>query len=115
MNIKSLWGKVILKNYVVAGTCLSLVSVILIVLFRGILPPQVPLFYGQPVGEGQLVSSWGFLIAPASSLLITAVNVFFSTRVSDIFYKKVLIISAFFVSVLVIITTVKIIFLVGFF
>lgn len=115
MNVKNLWGKVVLKNYAVAGLSLSLFSALLILVFKGILPPQIPLFYGLPVGETQLTPYWGFLIAPAASLVISAINIFISSQITDSFYKKVLIISAFFISILVAITTVRIIFLVGFF
>lgn len=115
MNVKNLWGKVVLKNYALAGISLSLLSAILILAFKRNLPPQVPLFYGLPVGESQLVSSWGFLISPTAAFVITIVNIFISSLVSDNFYKRVLIISSFFISILVIITTLKIIFLVGFF
>lgn len=114
MNIKSLWGKVVLKNYALGGIFLSLSSAALIFLFKGKLPPQVPLFYGLPVGEAQLTPFWGFFIAPAVLLLIIFVNIFLSIIVSDNFYKRILIISSFFVSILVAITTLKIIFLVGF-
>lgn len=115
MNVKNLWGKVVLKKYAIAGLTLSLLSAALILIFKGILPPQVPLFYGLPVGEGQLTSYWGFFLAPAASLIISIANIFISSQVSDSFYKRVLIISAFFISVLVTITTIKIIFLIGFF
>jgi hypothetical protein len=115
MNVKNLWGKVVLKNYAAAGLSLSLLSAILILIFKRTLPPQVPLFYGLPVGEAQLTSYWGFLIAPAASLVISFINILISSLISDNFYKRVLIISSFFISVLVIITTLKIIFLVGFF
>jgi hypothetical protein len=113
MNIKSLWAKVVLKNYVIAGASLSLLSAVLILLFKGILPPQVPLFYGLPVGEARLASTLGFLIAPGVSFLIVIINTLASVFVSDLFYKKTLIISSFFVSILVIITVLKVIFLVG--
>ena len=115
MNVKRTWEKVVLKNYAIGGVSLALISALLIFLFKGNLPPQVPLFYGLPVGEAQLTGYWGFLIAPGASLLITIVNIFISTLIADTFYKRVLIVSSFFVSILVAITVLKIIFLVGIF
>ena len=39
------------------------------------LPPEVPLLYGQPYGENQLVSSWGLGLLPGFSLLIQLVSI----------------------------------------
>lgn len=78
------------------------------------LPPVVPLLYGKPVGESQLVPSYALVIAPLTALLITIVN-FMLTKFSlkDTFLKNILNWSTVLVSVLSFITVTKVIFLVG--
>lgn len=115
MKIKELWGKVPLKSYIYSSLGITLAVSLFAILVKGVLPPEVPLFYGKPVGEEQLASSLGLVIAPGVSLLVTLVNTILSAFVEDPFLKKALVISAFFVSLLTAITIFKIIFLVGFF
>lgn len=77
------------------------------------LPPQIPLYYGLPVGEEQLSSSLGLVIPGVVSLLILAVNFILVKIIKEEFLKKVLAITALIASFFAIITTYKIIFLVG--
>lgn len=79
------------------------------------MPPVVPLFYGKPSGEGQLVPTLGLLIAPAASLLITLLNTALSVVTNDTFFKQVLIATTLLITLLTTITVLKVIFLVGFF
>jgi hypothetical protein len=94
---------------------MSLLTVAVVLVMGRLLPPEVPLFYGKPVGEGQLTSTLGLSIGPAVSLLVLGINIVISFLLSNTFTRKVLIISAFVVSLLIAITVVKIVFLVGFF
>ena len=114
-KLKNIWEKAPLKSYVFPALGITLLTALFIVFFRGLLPPEVPLFYGNTAGEGQLVKTEYMLLAPLVSLLVLGLNIFLSTLVKDTFLKKVLIISAFLVSILISITVFKIIFLVGFF
>lgn len=90
------------------GVALSLL------LFKSILPPLAPLFYGRPMGEAQLTKTLGLLIAPGVGILITLLNLFLSLGIKDDFLKKLLAISAIIISVLTTITIIKIVLLVGF-
>lgn len=103
------------RNYVYSSLGISFLIMILVFVLKDLLPPQVPLYYGKPVGEDQLVPTLGLLIAPGVSLGIIIINIALSRIVSDVFFKKALIMSSFFVSLLTAITILKIIFLVGFF
>jgi hypothetical protein len=94
---------------------ISVFAIIAIVALSGLLPPEVPLFYGKPIGEGQLIKTFGLTIAPLSSLAILAINSTIAVSTRDLFVKKMLIITAFAACILATITTAKIIFLVGFF
>jgi hypothetical protein len=110
-----MWKKLPLRGVIYGSFGINLASVALILALRSFLPPVVPLFYGQPYGEFQLVPTLGLLTVPATSVLITLINSIIATRLHDHFYKKALIFSSLFVASLGLIAILKIIFLVGFF
>jgi hypothetical protein len=110
-----MWKDLPHKNYIYLSLGLIAASAFSILIFKNFLPPVVPLFYGRPVGQSQLVGFWGLLIAPAVALAITLINLFIAKHVQDNFLKRVLVISSFFISLLTAITFFRIIFLVGFF
>lgn len=64
----------------ITGNCLNLTLIAIIASFFVLLfswfnlPPEVPLFYSLPWGEEQLVSPLLLWSLPASSLIITLVN-----------------------------------------
>jgi hypothetical protein len=110
-----MFNKVSFKNYFLVAVFLNILTILAPLLLGSLLPPLVPLFYGRPVGERQLISTLGLSAAPVVSLLITAVNLLINLWVEDLFIKRVLAVSALTVSVLTTITVIKIAFLVGFF
>lgn len=114
-KIISLWEEVPYKFSVYASFTTALLLGIAILTLQNFLPPIIPLFYGKPTGTGELTSLYGFLIAPLTSLLVTIVNLGFSFVFKDEFTKKILVLSALFVSILLAVTVIKIILLVGFF
>jgi len=109
------WEKLPLKNYLYLSAGLSLFLALIVLVVRNYLPPEVPLFYGKPVGEEQLIPNLGLLIVPGVLLLIIFTNTVLSVITNKPFLKKALIISALFVTIVAAITIFKIIFLVGFF
>lgn len=92
---------------------LNLVIIIISLSIYKILPPEIPLFYGLPIGSSQIASKWLLSIPPISSLVILGVNVGLSKIVREEFLKKTLILSAMFITMLSTITTLKIIFLIA--
>lgn len=76
------------------------------------LPPQVPLYYGLPRGEKQLASPLTLILPISLASLFITLNAIIAYFTKSAFLKKVLILGAFFTSLLAIITVVKIIFLV---
>jgi hypothetical protein len=110
-----MFNKVVFRNYFLVAVGVDILTILTPLLLRNLLPPLVPLFYGRPVGERQLISTLGLSIAPLASLLITVVNLLLSLRAKDLFIKRVLAISALVISALTAITVTKIIFLVGLF
>ena len=109
------WKSLPLRNLYYLALIIDIGTGVAIVALENYLPPVVPLFYGLPVGQDQLTSTFGLLIAPAVSALIAVINFLISFWVRDSFLRKVLAISSIILSILTTITVIKIIFLVGFF
>ena len=109
------WKRVPFHNYFFIATIINILSVAVVLAVQGFLPPIVPLFYGRPEGVAQLVKPLGLLIAPATSLLISAINLILNIWTSDIFLRKILAVTSLIFSIIGLITIVKISFLVGFF
>ena len=110
-----MWKKITFVNYFLAAAILNALSLLAPVVLRKFLPPVVPLLYGRPTGEGQLVPTLGLLIAPAAALLITAINLLLNLSTKDDFLKKVFAASALVISIVTTITVIKVMLLVGFF
>lgn len=103
------------KNYFYYSAGISILLIIIVYAIKNYLPPEVPLFYGKAVGQDQLVPTLGLLYAPLTSLTITFINFLLTRVIKDSFLQKILVLISFFVSILIAITTIKIIFLVGHF
>jgi len=103
------------KNYLYLSLGLDVATILVIFFFKSFLPPVVPLLYGNPTGTGQLIPTLGLLIAPGVSLVITIINTILSLLTKNDFQRKILMLSAFIVSILTTITVIKIFFLVGYF
>lgn len=92
---------------------IALITILIVVVLQTKLPPQVPLFYGAAEGEAQLVPTWGLVIPSAFSLLVVVANTALLSFTKQEFIQKVLIFSAFVVTLFSTVTTIKIILLVG--
>ena len=106
-------SKIVSKNFLVASILLSISAVSIPLIFRNNLPPAIPLFYGLAEGENQLTRPLFLTIPGSIGLLIIVVNSLLSIFIASNFIKRVLILSSFAVSLLVFMTTVKILLLVG--
>jgi len=111
----SFWKKTPFKGFLTAALVLNLVAIVVFLILKGFLPPVVPLLYGRPTGETQLVPTIWLLAAPGLSLLFIIINSLITNFTSDVFANKLLITTTFLLSLLTVITLFKIIFLVGFF
>ena len=101
------------KGYVITSLVLSAILILVVSLLRGNLPPYVPLYYGLAVGEEQLAQQWALIIPSLVSVFIIFLNISLSYIVKNDFLKRTLIISGVVSSFFSLITTVKIILLVG--
>lgn len=111
----SFWKKTPLRGLFVTSLVLNILTVGIFLILLKFLPPVTPFLYGRPSGEGQLVPTLFLLSAPAISIIFTIINGVISSFTSDLFTKKLLIVTTFLLSLLTTITVLKIIFLVGFF
>lgn len=87
-----------------------LLSLLILILFK-FLPSKLPLFYSLSWGDQQLATHQQFLIIPASLALIALLNLGLSWQLhsSQSFFKKVLLISPLIISLILVITFVKIV------
>jgi len=124
-SVKKLWEEKIAKNknvivekipfkdFVGGIILINILIIALVALVQIVLPPQIPLFYGLPEGEAQLTPSLSLVIPSLVSLVIMVINIAISYFLKDEILKKFLITTAIGVSIFSIVTTVKIVFLVG--
>ena len=103
----------VLKNFFIYSLSINVLAIASVLIGRSFLPPQVPLYYGLPEGEGQLSDSLGLVIPGTVSLLILTVNFILIKMLKEDYLKKILATVSLVASVFAIITTIKIIFLVG--
>lgn len=105
--------KVPLKNYILTGGVIDLLTAVFVLFAQNRLPPQVPLFYGLPLGEDQLAKPIFLLVPAILSCLIILANLLLAHLVKDDFLKKAFAVASFASAIFAAITTCKIIFLVG--
>lgn len=101
------------RKYLFITIVINILLIAVSFLIQQWLPPEIPLFYGQVQGSKQLAPSLGIAIPALVSLVILSINLLISQLVAADFLKKILIITAISLSLLSLITTLKIIFLVG--
>ena len=105
--------KIHFKKVIVAFFLLNLATILLLVLLKAKLPPQIPLYYGLARGEEQLAETLYLTLPSFVSLAILVLNLAVSFALDDEYLSKTLTISGLAAILLATITTVKIIFLVG--
>lgn len=96
-----------------ASVILNIINIAVVLILKNKLPPEVPLFYGLAEGEEQLTTNSGLIFPGALSGGIVLINLALAAFSENSFLRQTLIVSGLGVSVLSLITVVKIIFLVG--
>ena len=87
----------------------NVLVITLLIIFLNKLPPQVPLFYGLPRGEVQLSAPISLIYPLVLSSLFLIINSVFATLSKSPFSKKVFIGGSVFISILALITVIRII------
>ncbi len=100
------------KMFVISGIS-SIILIFIGLLAQIFLPPQIPLFYGLPQTEIQLAPSILIILPSIFSIILTLVNAIVAIKINDNFLKKTLAFSSISVTLLIAITTLKIIFLIS--
>jgi hypothetical protein len=105
----------LIKKATFAFAAMFILSISLIVLKWGKLPPEVPLYYSLPWGEKQLGSPWELSILPTlcASIFITNLLITFFIAKDNKLTIKLLIATALFVVALLTYSLIRIIFLVS--
>lgn len=96
-------------SFLIAIACFVATSIVLGVKYQS-LPPQIPLFYSRPWGEGRLATSPFVWIVPGTILILIFINTVLISKVGVRFATKILALSMAITSFLLFWTLVKIIF-----
>lgn len=105
--------KLPLKKLFIASFIINLIVILSGLLIRLILPPKIPLFYGLPQTSEQLAPSVLIILPATIALFFTIINSIFSINIDSTYLKKTLAFASISVSLLSLIGTFKIIFLIG--
>lgn len=105
----------LLKNYITFSYIINFLLLLFLVSILDFLPPQLPFFYGMPYGEDQLVARNFILSAPLAGIVITSLNLVLARLIQEGLIKKVLETTSLIMSFLILVTVLKIVFLIGFF
>ncbi len=106
--------KILFIKFVYLALSFSVINIIIVAVMQKSLPPELPLFYGYTESEQQLSTPFGLLVPGTISLIITLINAVLSVSISSDFLKKALNVTSFLISLLLLITVLKIIFLVSY-
>lgn len=101
------------SNIIILSIAICLILIVLIFVVSKRIPPEIPLYYGLTEGESQLGNKTDLVLPSVVSICVMLLNTALAYLISDDFLKKVLILSAFAVTIFTTITTLKIFFLVG--
>lgn len=110
---KGFWKDVPFRKGIIIFLIINLVVILAVLLGLHVLPPEVPLFYGQAEGAEQLVSSQFLIVPSLSCILLFTINSFIEYFIKDGFLAKTLTFVYFIASFFSTITTIRIFFLVA--
>lgn len=97
-----------------AGLLIGLVNIVFQLTCVYFLPPQIPLLYGMPEGESQLIGSSLFFLSGVLGLSILLINYFLCKLTDNIFFQYSLMLSALVINIFILVTSLKIFMLVGY-
>lgn len=113
IKIDPRFEKLPLRHLFIISLIINGVLVLSGLLAKFILPPEIPLYYGLPKNEDQLAKSIYIILPALISILITITNTVLSIISTSIYLKKTLAFASISITILSIVATYKIIFLVG--
>ena len=101
------------KNIFLTLLAINIISLLSVFLVQGALPPVIPLLYGLPKGENQLVPKILLVVPFCTAALITLINIVLIKISQDNFSQKALLYLSVSVNILALFTVFKIVNLVG--
>ncbi len=106
-------GDILLTTAFFATSIFFLYLVLLLALTINKLPPYLPLFYSLPWGEGQLIATPFFTLLPIAAVVVFFINTTLSMVIekSQPILSRLVFLTTVLFSLLLVITTTKIIFL----
>lgn len=102
-----------LKKPAVLCLSVNILVAIGVLLLSSKLPPVVPLFYGKPFGEEQLVSRSFIILPPLIASIFILINMSLGKIVKDKFLQNILLALILGCTLLSTITVIKVILLIG--
>ena len=99
------------RIFFVVSTAITSIESVLLVIARGKLPPQVPLYYSLPWGEGRLANPHDLWWLPVICLAVILVNLSISVFLRQLVLTRILSSATLVVTILAVITLGKIIML----
>jgi len=105
--------KVPFSKQVICCLLINLVMILLATLSIFVLPPEIPLLYGLPEGNDQLVKNWAIIIPNLVAFILMFINTIFAINTKDEYIKKIIVLAGFTATFFATITVIKIFFLVG--
>lgn len=92
---------------------LNIIVLIFIFAVKNLLPPEIPLLYGKPSGEEQLVPKIYLFIPPSLAIVFLLLNLILIKFIKDKFLQYSLLSLSLIITILSTITVLKIISIVG--
>lgn len=105
--------KLPLKRVILASLIINVSILILSLVAQIILPPIVPMFFGLPQTEEQLVPSILIGLPQIVSIVFILINTLISINIDGQYIKKMLAFTSLSLTILSTVATLKVIFLVG--
>lgn len=102
-----------LKSLFVISLVINSTFIFVSLISTVILPPEIPLFFGLPKSSNQLAANYMILIPSLISTFLVTANFLIALKVSGQYIKKILAFTSISVTILNIVATSKIVFLVG--
>lgn len=114
LQIDQLTTDLMMKMALRIGLLAIGISLIILTVFWGKLPPEIPLWYSRPYGDNQLAASWTLWLIPLTNLIINLTTIRLSGTVieEDKFLAQIMTIVSSLTTLMSLITIIKIISLV---
>lgn len=113
IKIDPRFEKLPLKSLFVISVITNTIFILISFVSQLLLPPVIPLFYGLPKNAEQLAASLFIVVPSVIAIVFTIINAMISIKVEGQYLKRTLAFASISITLLSVVATYKIIFLVG--